>query len=167
MTSETQQESTMQAQPQAEHRWLQRLVGEWSYEGEAAEPGGETMKSSGKESVRSLGGLWVLGEGDTQMPDGSPATTILTLGYDPQKRRFVGTWVGSMMTNLWVYEGMLDGDTLTLDCEGPAFESPEKTTKYQDIIELVGDDRRVLRSRAIGEDGEWIEFMRAEYRRTA
>ena len=33
---------------------------------------------------------------------------IMTLGYDPQKKRFVGTLIGSMMTHLWVYDGALD-----------------------------------------------------------
>jgi hypothetical protein len=34
-TNQTQQEATMQAEPQKEHQWLQKLVGEWTYETEA------------------------------------------------------------------------------------------------------------------------------------
>ena len=57
------------------------------------------------------------------MPGGGPATTLMTLGYDPEKKRFVGTWIGSMMTHLWIYDGALDaaGKVLTLDAEGPSF----------------------------------------------
>jgi len=58
--------------------------------------------------VRSLGGLWILAEGRGEMPGGAPATMLMTLGYDPAKNRFVGTWVGSMMTHLWVYQGWLN-----------------------------------------------------------
>src|SRR6185295_16595790 len=84
-------------EPQQEHKWLQRLVGEWTYEHEASMgPDQPPMKGTGTESVRSIGGLWTVGEGE--MPDGSPATTIMTLGYDPQSKRFVGTFIGSMMT---------------------------------------------------------------------
>ena len=39
------------------------------------------------------------------------------------------------------------------------------TARYRDIIELIGADRRLLRSCVLGDDGLWTEFMRAEYRR--
>jgi len=41
---------------------------------------------------------------------------MMTLGYDPQKKRYLGTWIGSMMSHLWVYEVELDasGSVLTL-----------------------------------------------------
>ena len=48
----------MMAEPQQEHRWLERFLGEWTYEAEAVmAPGQPPMKSSGTESVRSLGGF--------------------------------------------------------------------------------------------------------------
>jgi hypothetical protein len=157
----------MKAEPQKEHRWLERLVGEWTYEHEAVMgPGQPPMKSQGTEAVRSIGGLWVQCEGKWQMPDGGPATMIITLGYDPARERFVGTFIGSMMTNLWVYEGSLGGDVLTLDAEGPSFTDPNKTARYQDIIEILSDDHRTLSSQVRGDDGQWTRFMTAHYRRT-
>ena len=90
----------MHAKPQKEHEWLQTLVGEWTIEGECIMgPDQPPMKSTGTESVRSLGGLWTIGEGRGEMPDGSgPSSSIMTLGYDPQKGHFVGSFVASMMT---------------------------------------------------------------------
>jgi hypothetical protein len=160
----------MKVEPQQEHRWLQALVGEWTYEGEtvATEPGGPQERFKGTESVRPLGEVWVLGEGKGEMPDGGTATTLITLGYDPKQRRFVGTWIGSMMTHLWVYAaGTLDADgrTLTLEAQGPSFSDPDKLDRYQDVMELVSADHRVLRSRLLREDGTRHEFMVAHYRR--
>src|SRR5688500_4083666 len=111
----------MKSEPQKEHHWLQRLVGEWTYEMDSADP--QHGKFSGTESVRSLGGLWVIAEGKGTTPDGQPATMILTLGFDPLKGGFTGTWVGSMMNTLWVYKGTWDeaANRLTLDTEGPNF----------------------------------------------
>ena len=71
-------------------------MGHWNYENEAlTEPGKPPMKLAGSESVRSLGGVWVLCEGQGQMPDGGTAKTLMTLGYDAAKKRFVGTFIGS------------------------------------------------------------------------
>ncbi len=109
---ETQQDSQMMhVEPQKEHAWLQQLVGEWTYEHEARMgPDQPPMKATGTESVRSLGGLWVLAEGQTEMPGVGEGRMLMTLGYDPERKRYVGTWIGSMMTHLWVYDGALGAD---------------------------------------------------------
>ena len=158
----------MKVEPQKEHEWLHKLVGDWTYETEAAMgPGQDPSKFTGTESVRSLGGLWVVCEGRGVM-GGDEATTIMTLGYDPQKGRYVGSWVGSMMTHLWVYDGSVDaaGRVLTLDTEGPSFPGSAKpTARYQDVIEFISDDHRVLTARTLGDDGAWNQFMTTHYRR--
>lgn len=155
--------------PAKEHAWLKKLVGEWTFD--AVCPGGPNgegaMKHSGRESVRMLGDLWVLGEGSGQMPDGSPARMLLTLGFDPRKGKYVGSWIGSMMANMFVYEGTLssDGKSLPLETDGPSFTDPAKTDRYRDEITFVSDTHRTLRSSVKGPDGTWQEFMKADYKR--
>jgi hypothetical protein len=158
----------MNAEPQKEHKWLQRLVGEWTYESEMVmEPGKPPEKSGGTERVRSLGGLWIVAEGQGEMPSGGPATMLMTLGYDPQTKRFVGTWVGSMMTHLWVYDGALDAAerVLALESDGPSMADDGKTARYRDALELKSDDHRTLISSVRGDDGKWKQFMTVNYRR--
>lgn len=161
----------MEVTPQKEHEWLHKLIGDWTSEMDApAEPGKPADKCRGSERVRSLGGLWVLAEGQGEMPGGGQATMLMTLGYDPARRRFVGTWVGSMMTHLWIYEGTLDNNRrlLTLESEGPVCDATGasgKLAKYRDVIEIVSDDERRLTSHMLGEDGQWRQFMTACYRR--
>ena len=159
-----QQAAHMQARPEKQHRWLQKLIGEWTYETDASAPASE--KASGTERVRQLGGLWVLAEGEGRMPDGVAATTLMTLGYDPAKGRFVGTWIGSMMTHLWVYDGELDaaGRVLTLNSEGPSMTGGGSLAKYQDVIEFMSDDHRVLTARSQA-TGSWQQMMMVHYRR--
>lgn len=160
----------MQAEALKEHQWLQQLVGEWTYDAVALmEPGKPLEKCAGSESVRSLGGLWILAEGTGEMPGGGAATMLLTLGYDPQKGRYVGTWVGSMMTHLWVYDGELDagGMTLTLNSEGPDMSAEGTMAKFRDVIEFKSDDHRTLTSHMLGADGTWLGIMTAHYRRSA
>ncbi len=158
----------MKVEPQKEHEWLRQLLGEWNYESECSMgPGQPPEKFAGSENVRSLGGLWVLCEGHGEMPDGGMAATLMTLGYDPQKKQYLGTWVGSMMTHLWVYAGSLDAEekVLTLNTEGPTFTEEGKLAKYKDVIEVKSHDHRVLTSHMLGDDGEWRQFMTASYRR--
>lgn len=162
------QETCKLATPQEEHQWLTSLVGDWTFESECSMgPEHPPMKSSGKETVRSIGGLWIVGEGEGTMPDGGIGTTLISLGYDPAKKRYLGTWIGSMMTHMWIYDGEMDasGKILTLSAEGPSFTDPTKTTMYQDIIEIKDDNHRILRSQYQGENGEWTHFMTAHYKR--
>ena len=158
----------MNVEPQKEHAWLQRLVGDWVCEMTCSMgPDDPPSTTHGVETVRSLGGLWTVGEGRGEMPDGGTMQSVMTLGYDPQKQRFVGTFVASMMTQLWFYEGTLDaaGMVLTLDTEGPSFTGDGSMCRYQDIVAFEDDDHRTLKSRALGADGTWTEFMAAHYRR--
>ncbi len=158
----------MKSEPQKEHAWLQKLVGEWTYETEVAMcPDQPPSKVAGRESVRMLGGLWVLAEGKGQMPGGGEATSLMTLGFDPQKGRYVGTWVGSMMSYLWLCDGELDtgGRALTLDAEGPSMTGDGSMTKYRDIIAFESDDCRTLTARVQGADGRWSEMMSVRYQR--
>lgn len=158
----------MHVEPQKEHEWLQQLIGEWEYEHETAMgPDQPPTKFRGVDRVRSLGDVWVLCEGEGEMPGGGVGRTLMTLGYDPAKKRFVGTFIGSMMTNLWIYDGALDaaGKTLTLDTEGPSFIDATKMAKYQDIIEFQSADHRLLYAQTQGDDGQWRRFMTAHYHR--
>ena len=159
----------MNTEPQKEHKWLQKLVGEWTYESDCPpEPGKPPAKSTGTESVRSLGGFWVQAEGRGEMPGGGAATMVLTIGYDPQKKRYVGTWIGSMMSHLWVYEGAVDvnGNKLTLHTEGPDMAVEGKTAKYKEVIEFKNADHRVFTSHMLGEDGKWQALMTVHYQRS-
>jgi hypothetical protein len=157
----------MQSEIREQHRWLAQLVGDWTYEFDCG--GDQPMKATGTERVRPLGALWTLAETSSTMPDGTPALTQLTLGFDPAKDRFVGTFIGSMMSHLWVYEGSLDetGTVLTLAAEGPDCEGGGGTARYHDILTITGPDTREFTSRVLEADGGTREIMTMRYRRAA
>jgi hypothetical protein len=155
-------------EPQNEHKWLQKLAGEWTYEIDMQpKPGQPAGECKGTEVVRAIGDLWILSEGHGQMPGGVDATMLLTLGFDPRTKRFVGTWVGSMMAHLWVYDGFLDesGKVLTLESEGPSMKGDGALGKYRDVIEIIDDDTRLLRAYWLAEDGKWNSLMVMKHRR--
>ena len=152
--------------PSKEHDWLQQLIGEWTWESDSpAAPGKPAEKHRGFESVRSIEGLWVISNGKSEMPGEGQATNVMTLGYDPRKERYVGTFVTSMMTDLWIYEGALDRstNTLVLDTEGPSFTDTSKRAKYKDTIRVEDKDHRVMSSAYQDDNGNWNEFMVMRY----
>ena len=154
--------------PTDAHRWLRRLVGEWTMEGECVmAPGAEPMKSTGSEIVRPFGDLWIIAEGRMPGLEGGEMLSRMMLGYDPQRQRIIGTWACTAMANMFVYEGVLDLErgVVPLDTTGPHFADPAKTARYQDVIELPSNDRRVLWSQMLGDDGKWVRFMTANYTR--
>ena len=147
-------------QPTAEHIWLQKLVGEWTVTMDSnMGPDQPPFHDEGTETVRSMGGLWTIADGTNTY-----GTSQMTLGYDPAKGRFVGSFIASMMTFFWSYDGVLEGNTLTLNATGPSFANDGTMVQYQDIIEFVDDNTRFLRARML-KDGVWVQFMEAKYTR--
>lgn len=153
--------------PQQEHQWLEHLAGEWVFESECHfTPGESPQKGEGYTTCRVLGGLWAILEGGGDSPESGAWSTIMTIGYNPLKKKYQGTFLGSMMTHLWIYDGTLDssGKKLVLDTEGPKF-GESAMAKYQDIIELENDGQWKLWSQMQDENGNWTKLMEAIYRR--
>jgi hypothetical protein len=166
--SDNNEQASMATKPVKEHEWLQNLVGEWRTEMEfVMEPGGDKQTSQGKESVTSLGGLWAYSQGTSTMPDGDEMRLVSALGYDVSAKEYRGCWFASVSSHLWKYVGELsaDGKKMTLNCEGPNMVKEGETALYRDVIDLIDANHRTLTSFAQGEDGEWVEFMKAHYYR--
>ena len=151
-----------------EHQWLHQFVGDWEISADAiTDPNQPSSNASGRETARLLGENWVVGEGSFEMPSGPPMTFILTLGYDPSKKKYVGSWICSHMPVQWVYEGTVNesGKTLTLEAEGPNPSLDGKISKFREAIEFKDKDHRVHTSFILGDDGNWTSFETVNYRR--
>jgi hypothetical protein len=152
--------------PTKEHEWLKRFAGEWEVETEVyMEPGKPPMKVQGTESARMLGGFWVVGETKGEMM-GTPFTGLMTFGYDPEKKKYVGTWVDSNTSTLWQYLGTVDssGNVLTLETEGYC-PLEKQVCQFKDTIEFKSKDHRVLTGTRLGKDGKWVTAMKVTARR--
>lgn len=151
-----------------EHQWLLQLVGDWDLESEyVMGPDQSPSVSTGTQRTRALGSLWTLGEMETPGPDGRPMQSLITLGYDPARGKFVGSFIASCMTFHWLYEGTLDANrrVLTLDAQGPSFSGDGSMANYQDIIEVVDADKHLFSSRLQNPDGSWTNFMHGTHTR--
>jgi hypothetical protein len=152
--------------PQPQHEWLKKFVGQWETESEISIPGQEPIKSKGTETVRSLGGFWVVSDLKCDFM-GQSMNGVMTVGYDPESGKYIGTWIDSMGSYLWKYEGSLDesGKKLTLESEGPCPMQGGKLAKMRDVVEFQGDDTRTMTSSVQGEDGKWQPMMKMTAKR--
>ena len=147
--------------PEKEHQFLQQFAGQWSTISKAEMGSGQpAVECTGSIRARMIGGLWVVNEIRTEMA-GTSVIGLQTIGYDPAKKKYVGTWVDSMVNHLWHYEGTVDetGRILTLEAEGPNLMAAGKLTKFQDIYEFKSADEIAASSRMLDPDGNWITFM--------
>ncbi len=147
--------------PTKEHAWLAKFTGEWKTESKGTMgPEQPPMECVGTLSSRALGEFWIVNELKGDMA-GTPMTGIQTIGYDDTKKKYVGTWVDSMSSTMWLYEGSVDasGKILTLQAEGPNFLAAGKLTQFQDVYEFTSEKEMKIISRMLGEDGKWITFM--------
>lgn len=161
------QELPKPPQPTPEHQWLQQFVGEWESTAEVpTAPGEPAATCHGKMTSRMLGGLWVVSDTEADM-FGTKIQAVQTIGYDPAKKKYIGTWVDSMYNYLWQYEGEVDetGKILTLEAEGPNFLAPGTTAKFRDAYEFKSKDHIVTTSSMLTEDGKWVTFMTGQARR--
>ena len=147
-----------------QHQWLGQYVGEWDVTSETqTAPDAEPTTATSTESVRSIGPLWVMGEGAA----GEAFRSVLTLGYDPEQKLFVGTWIDSATPYLWHFTGRLDEakQVLILETEGPRWGVMGTRAKYRERHEFVDADHRTTASSIQNDDGSWFTFLRTDCHR--
>jgi hypothetical protein len=153
--------------PQKQHEWLTQLAGEWETEGElVVGPNQPVIQCKGKETVRTIGPFWILSENQNSIQE-MQMTGVLTVGFDPKKDKFVGTWIDSVSNFIWSYEGTLDedGKKLTLLTEGPHPTDPNARANYREVIEVKDKDHKVFTSSLQTDDGQWMTFVTINARR--
>jgi hypothetical protein len=153
--------------PTAEHEKLAQFAGEWTCDSTFTMPGtDEPMTCKGVEKSKLMGGFWYVAEGEADM-DGEKMGSLMTVGYDPKAKQYVGTFICSAGDYQWKYTGKFDetGKKLILSTTGPAMMNPEEMVEYQEVIELVDKDHKKFTSSVKGDDGKWQEIMSMKYER--
>jgi len=144
-----------------EHEFLQKFVGEWDVESEGSGMQGKAvMKSS------MLGKLWLVNSSDHEM-SGMKMKSIQMIGYDTNKKKYVGIWADSMINHMWQYEGSVDkaGKKLTLETKGPSMAGDGTMTQYKDAFEFKDNDTIIATSSMQGEDGKWTVNVKGTAKR--
>src|SRR5690606_19848670 len=98
---------------------------------------------------------------------GMEIEAVQTIGYDPKKKKYIGTYTDSMMSHMWIYEGTVDetGKILTLEAEGPNMMEPGKTAMFRDIYEFKSKDEIVATAQYQDPEGNWVTMMKGTSKR--
>lgn len=147
--------------PNPEHEFLQKFVGDWDLE--ISGPG---MQGKAVMNSTMLGKLWLVNSSEHAM-SGMKIKSIQMIGFDPEKKKYVGIWADSMMNYMWRYEGTVDetGKKLTLEAEGPSMSGDGTMAQFRDAYEFKDDDTIIATSTVKGKDGEWTEMMKSTGKR--
>ena len=128
--------------PLPEHKILAEEEGTWdaTIKIYAAGPDAEPTISTGSEVNEVLpGGFWVLSkfEGDF---GGMKFLGRGQYGYDPVKKKYVGTWLDSTSSILSILEGDYDTKTKTITFVGDGYEPNLKAKFTQKMVTKMKDD---------------------------
>ncbi len=125
-------------------------------------PGAPASVSKGVETnTLGMGGLWLVTDVTSEFM-GIPFQGHGVTGWDPAKKKYVGTWVDSMSTGLSLSEAAYDPATKTVTgtMEGPDMEG--RIVKTKSVMEFKGDTR-VFSMYQPGPDGKDAIGMRITY----
>jgi len=109
-------------QATAEHLGLEAEVGTWDAVSKMwFAPGAEPMGGTAVETNKMLGKMWLVSEYKGEMM-GAPFVGHGQFGYDPQKKKYIGTWIDTFGPYLSVMEGTVDEKTKTLTMLSKGFD---------------------------------------------
>lgn len=155
--------------PTKEHDRLRKEAGSWDATVKSwMAPNTEPMVSKGTETGRMLaGGLWLVQDFRGEF-GGREFRGHGQMGYDTNKKKYVGTWIDSFSTSILVLEGEYDEAKQETVFVG---EMPDPATgqmiKFRNVGKLIGNDTRVFAMYVPGPDGKEFKTMEIEYKRRA
>ncbi|MDY0281932.1 MAG: DUF1579 domain-containing protein [Salinivirgaceae bacterium] len=128
------------ATPGAPHKMLASLAGSWTTKTKAwMDPDNPPMEGTGTcEQRMLLGGRYLQQEYAGEMM-GSPFTGINVIGYDNHTQKYVSTWIDSMSTGIYYFEGTgsSDGKTITQEC---SYDDPVRGPMVWRSVTRIVDD---------------------------
>lgn len=154
--------------PEKAHAILKDAAGTWDARMKLYAPGSDTPSSESKgveTNTMMEGGFFCLGEYRGELL-GQPFVGKSVLGYDPEKGKYVGTWVDSVSARILAMEGTYDEATKTLtmwtESKDPA---TGKTVREKQVTRAIDHDTREFQMIQVGEGGKETVLMVVNYKR--
>jgi hypothetical protein len=132
---------TKLATPGAPHKMLANLAGSWVTKTRAwMDPDKPPMEGTGTcEQKMLLDGRYLQQEYMGEMM-GSPFTGINLIGYDNHAKKVVSTWIDSMSTGIYYFEGTASADGKTLTQESSYDDPVRGPMVWRSVTRIVDDN---------------------------
>ena len=153
----------------AEHKLRAGDVGDWDAELKTwqAGPDAEPTVEKGTETVKVMGDLWTISDFKGQF-SGMDFSGHGFTGYDPLKKKFVGTWVDTMSLAPMILEGTYDAakKTLMMTSEGVNPATKEAYKLRETLTWKDKDHRTFVLYMTMGDvKSEPVKMMEISYTR--
>ena len=133
---------TKLATPAEPHKMLARLAGSWTTKTTAwMDPDKPPVEGIGTcEQKMLLGGRYLQQEYFSEMM-GSPFTGINLIGYDNHTKKVVSTWIDSMSTGIYYFEGTASADGKTFTQESSYDDPVRGPMVWRSVTRIVDDNK--------------------------
>lgn len=147
-------------QPTTEHQKLADHAGVWKVACKFyMDPSQPSMEIEATETVEMFGSFWLTSTFEAEM-FGAPFRGRATLGYDPQAKEYVSTWIDTMSPAFFKFTGNYDASGKVLEMSGEGYDCmTQELTTYRTTDELKDDGSREFEMFMKMADGnEWKMF---------
>ncbi len=130
--------------PNKEHALLKKDVGVWDADITMfMDPNAEPTKSKGVETDKMLGDFWLMTHFEYDFM-GQQVTGHGLIGYDPSKKKYVGTWHESASPYMATMEGTYDEKTNKMTYMMKAKNPAGVEESYKIVMTHVDDGNRLF-----------------------
>jgi hypothetical protein len=96
---------------------------------------------------------------------GESFTGIGVTGYDNQKKKYVSSWMDSMGTGLYMFEGTGSPDGKEITFLGGWDDPMEGPMKVRAVSKFVSDNSHIFEMYGTGKSGKEVKMMEITYTR--
>lgn len=150
--------------PGEPHELLARMAGSWKTRTRSwMAPGTPPIDSEGSsEQKMILDGRFLYQEFTGDMM-GAPFVGIGISGFDNHKQKFVSTWMDSMATGIFVFEGNADKDGRSIIQRCSTDDPIRGPITWQSVTRLVDDNTHQFEMYIIDQNGHEEKMMEISY----
>ena len=156
----------MMPRPTREHELLKLYAGTWDARTKSRfMPDQPFAESTGSEvATLGFGGFWLTGEYRGTMHN-CPFLGRSTVGFDPSRKKFVGTWIDSMSAGMGTSEGSFDDKKKTFTYHMTMNDPAGNPMRMRITDEFPSADTKVFSMFMTGPDGKEFLGMQITYTR--